>query len=172
MTEVTDLSPVIDGNANKVTIDFGDRLDTGSQAYIVKVTTGYDPSSTEDLGMVAKLYGYFNGYWSRYYNYSYYDYDWAAAQTYMKFYEHEGTATGVGFDAEVTVSNPKNSIEWTKVNESGLPLEGAEFRLVRVQEGSEQTVIDKLVSNRDGRLSASGLAPGSYTLYETKAPEG
>lgn len=172
LTEVTDLSPVIDGNANKVTIDFGDRLDTGSQAYIVKVTTGYDPSSTEDLGMVAKLYGYFNGYWSRYYNYSYYDYDWAAAQTYMKFYEHEGTATGVGFDAEVTVSNPKNSIEWTKVNESGLPLEGAEFRLVRVQEGSEQTVIDKLVSNRDGRLSASGLAPGSYKLYETKAPEG
>lgn len=172
LTEVNDLSPVIDGNANKVTIDFGDRLDTGSQAYIVKVTTGYDPSSTEDLGMVAKLYGYFNGYWSRYYNYSYYDYDWAAAQTYMKFYEHEGTATGVGFDAEVTVSNPKNSIEWTKVNASGLPLEGAEFRLVRVQEGSEQTVIDKLVSNRDGRLSASGLAPGSYKLYETKAPEG
>lgn len=177
LTEVNDLSPVIDGNANKVTIDFGDRLDTGSQAYIVKVTTGYDPSSTEDLGMVAKLYGYFNGYWSQYYNYSYYDYDWAAAQTYMKFYEHEGTATGVGFDAEVTVSNPKNSIEWTKVNESGLPLEGAEFRLVRVQndsgqDGSEQTVIDKLVSNRDGRLSASGLAPGSYKLYETKAPEG
>lgn len=177
LTEVNDLSPVIDGNANKVTIDFGDRLDTGSQAYIVKVTTGYDPSSTEDLGMVAKLYGYFNGYWSRYYNYSYYDYDWAAAQTYMKFYEHEGTATGVGFDAEVTVSNPKNHIEWTKVNESGLPLEGAEFRLVRVQngsgqDGSEQTVIDKLVSNRDGRLSASGLAPGSYKLYETKAPEG
>lgn len=172
LTEVNNLSPVIDGNANKVTIDFGDRLDTGSQAYIVKVTTGYDPSSTEDLGMVAKLYGYFNGYWSRYYNYSYYDYDWAAAQTYMKFYEHEGTATGVGFDAEVTVSNPKNSIEWTKVNESGLPLEGAEFRLVRVQNGSEQTVIDKLVSNRDGRLSASGLASGSYKLYETKAPEG
>lgn len=172
LTEVNDLSPVIDGNANKVTIDFGDRLDTGSQAYIVKVTTGYDPSSTEDFGMVAKLYGYFNGYWSQYYNYSYYDYDWAAAQTYMKFYEHEGTATGVGFDAEVTVSNPKNSIEWTKVNESGLPLEGAEFRLVRVQNGSEQTVIDKLVSNRDGRLSASGLAPGSYKLYETKAPDG
>lgn len=172
LTEVNDLSPVIDGNANKVTIDFGDRLDTGSQAYIVKVTTGYDPSSTEDLGMVAKLYGYFNGYWSQYYNYSYYDYDWAAAQTYMKFYEHEGTATGIGFDAEVTVSNPKNSIEWTKVNESGLPLEGAEFRLVRVQEESEQTVIAKLVSNRDGRLSASGLAPGSYKLYETKAPDG
>lgn len=177
LTEVNDLSPVIDGNANKVTIDFGDRLDTGSQAYIVKVTTGYDPSSTEDLGMVAKLYGYFNGYWSQYYNYSYYDYDWAAAQTYMKFYEHEGTATGVGFDAKVTVSNPKNSIEWTKVNESGMPLEGAEFRLVRVQngsgqDGSEQTVIDKLVSNRDGRLSASGLAPGSYKLYETKAPDG
>lgn len=172
LTEVTDLSPVIDGNANKITIDLGDKLASGSQAYIVKVTTGYDPSSTEDLGMVAKLYGYFNGYWSQYYNYSYYDYDWAAAQTYMKFYEHEGTATGIGFNAEVTVSNPKNSIEWTKVNESGLPLEGAEFRLVRVQEGSEQTVIEKLVSNRDGRLSASGLAPGSYKLYETKAPEG
>lgn len=172
LTEVTDLSPVIDGNANRITIDLGDKLESGSQAYIVKVTTGYDPSSTEDLGMVAKLYGYFNGYWSRYYNYSYYDYDWSAAQTYMKFYEHEGTATGIDFDAEVTVSNPKNSIEWTKVNESGLPLEGAEFRLVRVQNGSEQTVIDKLVSNRDGRLSASGLAPGSYRLYETKAPEG
>ena len=172
LTEVNDLSPVIDGNANKITIDLDDKLDSGSQAYIVKVTTGYDPSSTEDLGMVAKLYGYFNGYWSRYYNYSYYDYDWAAAQTYMKFYEHEGTATGVGFNAEVTVSNPKNHIEWTKVNESGLPLEGAEFRLVRVQNDSEKTVIDKLVSNRDGRLSASSLAPGSYKLYETKAPDG
>lgn len=172
LTRVSDLSPQIDGNANRVTIDMKDKLATGTQAYIVKVTTGYDPASTDDLVMVARLEANFNGYWSQHYGYSYYDYDWSAAQTYMKFYEHEASATGTTFNAQVTLSNVKNYIEWTKVNESGLPLEGAEFRLVRVQEGSEQPVKATLVSNRDGRLSVSGLAPGAYKLYETKAPEG
>lgn len=171
LTPVTGLNPQIDGNRGKITINLDDKLASVDKAYIVKVTTGYDPSSTEDLGMVAKLYGNYNGYWSRYYNYSYYDYDWAAAQTYMKFYEHEASATGVNFDASVTVSNPKNAIEWTKVNESGLPLEGAEFKLVRVGV-TEELIEENLQSNRDGRLSASGLAPGLYKLYETKAPEG
>ena len=172
LTPVRGLNPQIDGNSGKITIDLGDKLESGDKAYIVKVTTGYDPSSTEDLGMVAKLYGYYNGYWSRYYNYSYYDYDWAGAQTYMKFYEHEATATGVEFNASVKVSNAKNSIEWTKVNESGIPLEGAEFKLVRVDGANEADVKTGLRSDRDGRLSASGLAPGLYKLYETKAPEG
>lgn len=172
LTPVTGLSPQIDGNSGKITIDLGDKLASGDKAYIVKVTTGYDPSSTEDLGMVAKLYGYYNGYWSRYYNYNYYDYDWAAAQTYMKFYEHEATATGVEFNASVKVSNAKNHIEWTKVNESGIPLEGAAFKLVRVDGANEADVKNGLRSDRDGRLSASGLAPGLYKLYETKAPEG
>lgn len=172
LTQVTDLKSQIDGNSGKITIDLGDKLASGDKAYIVKVTTGYDPSSTEDLGMVAKLYGYYNGYWSRYYNYSYYDYDWAGAQTYMKFYEHEASATGVNLNASVKVSNAKNYIEWTKVNESGLPLEGAEFKLVRVNGAAETDVKTGLRSDRDGHLSASGLAPGLYKLYETKAPEG
>lgn len=172
LTKVEDLDPVIDGNANKITIDLEDKLASGTQSYIVKVTTGYDPASKDDLGMVAKLYGYYNGYWSRYYGYQYYDYDWSAAQTYMKFYEHEGTATGVTFTASVKVSNAKNRIEWTKVNASGLPLEGAEFTLVRVTEEGEVVVLNDLRSLRDGRLSASGLGPGDYRLYETKAPEG
>ena len=172
LTPVAGLNPQIDGNSGKITIDLGDKLASGDKAYIVKVTTGYDPSSTEDLGMVAKLYGYYNGYWSRYYNYSYYDYDWAGAQTYMKFYEHEASATGVEFNASVKVSNAKNSIEWTKVNESGIPLEGAEFKLVRVDGANETDVKTGLRSDRDGHLSASGLAPGLYKLYETKALEG
>ena len=172
LTPVAGLNPQIDGNSGKITIDLGDKLASGDRAYIVKVTTGYDPSSTEDLGMVAKLYGYHNGYWSRYYNYSYYDYDWAAAQTYMKFYEHEATATGVEFNASVKVSNAKNSIEWTKVNESGIPLEGAAFKLVRVDGANEVDVKTGLRSDRDGHLSVSGLAPGLYKLYETTAPEG
>ena len=172
LTQVTGLNPQIDGNSGKITIDLGDKLESRDKAYIVKVTTGYDPSSTEDLGMVAKLYGYHNGYWSRYYNYSYYDYDWAGAQTYMKFYEHEATATGVEFNASVKVSNAKNAIEWTKVNESGIPLEGAVFKLVRVNGANETDVKTGLRSDRDGHLSASGLAPGLYKLYETKAPEG
>lgn len=172
LTPVTDFKPQIDGNRGKITIDLGDSLKSRDKAYIVKVTTGYDPSSTDDLGMVAKLYGYYNGYYSWYNNYSYYDYDWAAAQTYMKFYEHEATATGVEFNASVKVSNAKNYIEWTKVNESGIPLEGAEFKLVRVDGANETDVKTGLRSDRDGRLSASGLAPGLYKLYETKAPEG
>ena len=172
LTAVMGLNPQIDGNSGKITIDLGNKLASGNKAYIVKVTTGYDPSSTEDLGMVAKLYGYYNGYWSRYYNYSYYDYDWAGAQTYMKFYEHEATATGVKFNASVKVSNAKNAMEWTKVNESGLPLEGAEFKLVRVDGANEADVKTGLRSDRDGHLSVSGLAPGLYKLYETKAPKG
>lgn len=52
-------------------------------------------------------------------------------------------------------------------------LQGAEFKLVRVNEdGTEEVIEEKLVSDADGNIVVKGLKEGIYKLYETKAPTG
>lgn len=73
--------------------------------------------------------------------------------------------------------NYKGSVTVTKKNEDGKALKGAEFE-IQDKKGNVQTVLnsagketDKLVSDKDGKIVATGLIPGSYQLIETKAPE-
>ncbi|MEC2064219.1 SpaA isopeptide-forming pilin-related protein [Bacillus inaquosorum] len=65
--------------------------------------------------------------------------------------------------------NHKGSAQLTKENAEGQKLEGAVFKIID-QEGN--TVQEELTSDKDGNITASGLAPGRYAFVETKAPSG
>lgn len=65
--------------------------------------------------------------------------------------------------------NYKGSVQLVKENAKGQKLEGAVFKIVD-EEGN--TVQEELTSDKDGKVTASGLAPGRYAFVETKAPEG
>ncbi|MEC5226646.1 SpaA isopeptide-forming pilin-related protein [Bacillus licheniformis] len=71
-------------------------------------------------------------------------------------------------DAGAAVNN-KGSVHLTKEDAKGHKLEGAVFKIVD-QNGN--TVQEELVSDRNGTVTASGLAPGRYAFVETKAPDG
>ncbi|WP_284632371.1 SpaA isopeptide-forming pilin-related protein [Bacillus licheniformis] len=65
--------------------------------------------------------------------------------------------------------NYKGSVHLTKEDAKGHKLEGAVFKIAD-QIGN--TVQEELVSDRNGTVTASGLAPGRYAFVETKAPDG
>ncbi|WP_330938060.1 SpaA isopeptide-forming pilin-related protein [Bacillus licheniformis] len=65
--------------------------------------------------------------------------------------------------------NYKGSVHLTKEDAKGHKLEGAVFKIAD-QNGN--TVQEELVSDRNGTVTASGLAPGRYAFVETKAPDG
>ncbi|WP_144561114.1 SpaA isopeptide-forming pilin-related protein, partial [Bacillus paralicheniformis] len=65
--------------------------------------------------------------------------------------------------------NYKGSVHLTKEDAGGHKLEGAVFKIAD-QNGN--TVQEELVSDRNGTVTASGLAPGRYAFVETKAPDG
>lgn len=74
--------------------------------------------------------------------------------------------------------NYQGSISLMKKNDKKQVLKGAEFE-VRNQEDEVQTVVDgngkatkTVISDENGKVTASGLAPGKYQLIETKAPIG
>ncbi|MGM0168333.1 hypothetical protein IGI39_004088 [Enterococcus sp. AZ135] len=74
--------------------------------------------------------------------------------------------------------NYKGSIAITKKNEAGKELKGAEFE-IQDEDGNVQNVLDSdgketktLVSDKNGKIYATGLAPNKYRLIETKAPSG
>ncbi|MCY9375271.1 Ig-like domain-containing protein [Bacillus sp. T17B1] len=71
-------------------------------------------------------------------------------------------------DAGIAV-NDKGSVELTKEDADGQKLEGAVFRIID-KEGN--TVQEGLTSDENGKITASGLAPGHYAFVETKAPAG
>ncbi|MFR3687625.1 MAG: collagen binding domain-containing protein, partial [Enterococcus sp.] len=73
--------------------------------------------------------------------------------------------------------NYQGSIEWRKKDEDGKALQGAEFE-IRDEAGKVQTVmnasgkaVEKLISDKTGKVFATGLTPGKYELVETKAPK-
>uniref|UniRef100_UPI0015E71CE7 MSCRAMM family protein n=2 Tax=Brochothrix thermosphacta TaxID=2756 RepID=UPI0015E71CE7 len=67
------------------------------------------------------------------------------------------------------LANYKGSAVLTKVDVDGKVLENAEFKVI---DAEGKTVIEKLVSNETGEVTAPELAPGTYQFIETKAPTG
>lgn len=67
------------------------------------------------------------------------------------------------------MTNYQGKVSLTKENAEGQKLEGAVFNIVD-QDG--KIVQEKLTSDKDGKIEASGLAPGHYAFVETKAPAG
>ncbi|MBU0446661.1 SpaA isopeptide-forming pilin-related protein [Bacillus amyloliquefaciens] len=68
-----------------------------------------------------------------------------------------------------TAVNYKGSVRLTKEDAEGKKLEGAVFKIV---DSDGKTVKEDLVSDKDGKVETSGLAPGHYAFIETKAPDG
>ncbi|NMW09948.1 SpaA isopeptide-forming pilin-related protein [Bacillus velezensis] len=68
-----------------------------------------------------------------------------------------------------TAVNYKGSVRLTKEDAEGRNLEGAVFKIV---DRDGKTVKEDLVSDKDGKVKTSGLAPGHYAFIETKAPDG
>lgn len=68
-------------------------------------------------------------------------------------------------------TNKKNgSFTIKKVDEKGNPLAGAEFTLLST--GRDQDTRNNITTGEDGRVLVSDVAPGTYTLVETKPPIG
>ena len=66
------------------------------------------------------------------------------------------------------------SVSWTKVSPTGTALAGSEWTLTPAG-GAAIAVVDGGANDADstlGSLRVAGLAPGTYTLAETKAPQG
>lgn len=73
--------------------------------------------------------------------------------------------------------NIPNRIEFTKVGESGTPLEGATLELSKSDTADGTYVVvtapnGPRISGSDGKLFWTNLAPGYYQVWETKAPAG
>lgn len=74
----------------------------------------------------------------------------------------------------VTVSNKKNAFGFMKVDEKNDPLNGALFTIWKVNEdtGEQEVYLEDVTTDEEGNFLLEGLAPGTYILEETKAPEG
>lgn len=95
-------------------------------------------------------------------------------QDYVYGLLNENTASG---KLEITAINPKNEINFKKVDQEGKALEGAKFGLIKFDKntnkwsetpvsGSEKT------SGKDGLIHYEKLSPGKYALIEITAPKG
>lgn len=76
-----------------------------------------------------------------------------------------------------TIENHRGSIEVEKKNEHGELLNGGSFE-IRDAKGQVVTVTNalgfetKTLTALDGKIEATGLVPGKYSVVETKAPDG
>ncbi|MBC6134983.1 collagen binding domain-containing protein [Listeria booriae] len=77
-------------------------------------------------------------------------------------------ANGEPVKVQTQLTDYQGSVVLKKINDSGQTLEGAAFDLL----SEDGTVISSLVTDADGKVSASGLAPGNYYFTETAAPVG
>ncbi|NMN01379.1 cna protein B-type domain, partial [Bifidobacterium sp. DSM 109958] len=83
----------------------------------------------------------------------------------------DGTITGLPTDGKVVdkpATPPEYPFGFTKVDENGNPLAGAEFQL----KDASGNVVATVTSGADGKVSFPSVAPGIYTVTESKAPEG
>lgn len=82
-------------------------------------------------------------------------------------------AASEGKPAVITASenfvNYRGSARFRKTDVKNTPLPDAEFE---VRDANNQPVGEKIYSDKDGYVTANGLAPGKYKFVETKAPEG
>ncbi|MGX7419781.1 SpaA isopeptide-forming pilin-related protein [Carnobacterium gallinarum] len=75
-----------------------------------------------------------------------------------------------------TFKNFQSAIEFNKVNEATQPLKGAEFKIIQKTDAAgtvvNQTIVENLVADKDGKYRYKGLEEGTYELIETKAATG
>ncbi|WP_165569218.1 SpaA isopeptide-forming pilin-related protein [Schaalia suimastitidis] len=78
-------------------------------------------------------------------------------------------AAGKTYVCEVTTSLKVGAVTWAKVDESGGPLVGSQWRIERV--GSDAAVLADITSAH-ASFAVEGLPVGRYLLHEAQAPQG
>ena len=80
------------------------------------------------------------------------------------------TVTTQSNGSPLELVNYQGSVEFVKKDKEGKALAGAEFDLYN--EANQKVNKESIKSGEDGKVHVDHLAPGNYTLVETKAPEG
>lgn len=107
--------------------------------------------------------------------------------TFNRYFHPDATAAG---NTDINLLNFRNRITYTKIDldlykkaieqagsgekEITYTLQGAEFELRKLDEKGKYVKVEESErkSGLDGKLTWSGLTPGSYQVWETKAPVG
>ena len=144
--------------------------------YIIRVTGNIkdkiDPNTGESIEVDKSFYEATTNF-DRY-NYYGYPYMGVERQDYVYGLLNENTASG---KLEITAINPKNEINFKKVDQEGKALEGAKFGLIKFEKNTNkwsETPVSGSVktSGKDGLIHYEKLSPGKYALIEIEAPKG
>lgn len=157
---------------------YGDYHDFLSEddTYIIRVTGNIkdkiDPKTGERIESDKSFYEATTNF-DRYNNRGF-PYMGVERQDYVYGLQNENTASG---KLEITAINPKNEINFKKVDQEGKPLEGAKFGLVKFDKNTNkwsETPVSGSVktSGKDGLIHYEKLSPGKYALIEIEAPKG
>jgi len=84
-------------------------------------------------------------------------------------FELKANEEGIIPDINLEKVNYQGSAQLIKHNSNGQALSGAIFKVIDKDGNTIQT---NLSSDKDGKVTATGLAPGDYSFVETKAPTG
>jgi uncharacterized repeat protein (TIGR01451 family) len=73
-----------------------------------------------------------------------------------------------------SISNTKirGNIEFAKLGEDNIPLQGAEFKLYKETDKSFENPVGAAISDENGKVQFENVEYGKYAIKETKAPEG
>ena len=63
-------------------------------------------------------------------------------------------------------------VEMGTIGEDQIPVAGAKYRLVAVDEAKGETTVGEYVTDKDGRFEINDLARGKYYLVEVESPKG
>ncbi|MCT3127298.1 LPXTG cell wall anchor domain-containing protein [Lactococcus lactis subsp. lactis] len=84
-------------------------------------------------------------------------------------FELKANEEGIIPDINLEKVNYQGSAQLIKHNSNGQALSGAIFKVIDKDGNTIQT---NLSSDKDGKVTATGLSPGDYSFVETKAPTG
>ncbi|WP_297688288.1 SpaA isopeptide-forming pilin-related protein [uncultured Anaerococcus sp.] len=144
-------------------------------SFILKVTGQVDKKDIASYDTYAKLF-------NKVYTYDYYgnvknvyEQPYVERTNGVRIFENKTSASA---KLEIDAINPKNEINFKKIDQDGKILQGAKFKLERyyenTQDGKNWVVVQgsEKTSDKDGLVKYEKLEAGKYALIETEAPEG
>lgn len=141
---------------------------------IVKVTGQVDTKDIASYDTYAKMF-------NKVYKNDYYGRRIVLEQPYVertngiRIFEDKAQASA---ELNIKAINPKNEINFKKVDQKGQILPGAEFKLVKYYENPQdgknwvEVTGSERIAGEDGLIKYEKLEAGRYALIETKAPTG